>query len=575
MPKLLAMSFEGEVAPSFALRCLEQPSAMPDGWGLGYYADGEPAATVLKEAQPRLGGVSSELLRSARHLESSIFLLHVRRSGWGRNSDANTQPFTRAHGGRDWMLAHAGSLGRGFALSAPALFEPIGGTDAELVLCELLSRVTTLGARSLAAVPTKILREWMVELNQHGALDLAITDGADLVAYADARGEGSLHLWEIQPPYDSLVFGDGDIDVDLTRRGVRNRHGIVIASEPLASNAGPDAAFRRLAPGSLVTVRGGVVRVELEPGDVPFRSSATRMRGARPPVAEPATYEITHRTVYRYAMPVERSEHLLRLEPIHDPLQAVEEHTLSLSVDGQLRRYEDVFGNRVRHLKIDTSFTEMAIEARSRVRALDVDPLGRSGPHVRTALPVAWMPWQHQVLQPFLLSPELPDTELRELREYAMAFARRNDFDLLDTCIDINATLHKEYAYQPGVTTLWTTPFQTYVQRRGVCQDFANLFICLTRLLGVPSRYVCGYVHCGDANDNRAQGEASHAWVQVYLPEAGWRGFDPTNGSITQTEHVRVAVGRNYVDATPTSGTIFVGGGGETLSVDVRVTRLR
>jgi transglutaminase-like putative cysteine protease len=72
--------------------------------------------------------------------------------------------------------------------------------------------------------------------------------------------------------------------------------------------------------------------------------------------------------------------------------------------------------------------------------------------------------------------------------------------------------------------------------------------------------------------ENKVQSEASHAWVQLYLPETGWRGFDPTNGILTQTEHVRVAVGRNYMDATPTAGTIYVGGGPETLEVDVKMT---
>ena len=76
----------------------------------------------------------------------------------------------------------------------------------------------------------------------------------------------------------------------------------------------------------------------------------------------------------------------------------------------------------------------------------------------------------------------------------------------------------------------------------------------------------------GTKHENVAQGEASHAWAQVYLPEVGWRGFDPTNGVITQTSHVRVAVGRSWRDATPTSGTIYLGGAGETLEVDVRVT---
>jgi transglutaminase-like putative cysteine protease len=94
----------------------------------------------------------------------------------------------------------------------------------------------------------------------------------------------------------------------------------------------------------------------------------------------------------------------------------------------------------------------------------------------------------------------------------------------------------------------------------------------MARLLGVPARYVCGYVWTRRDTPNPSQSEASHAWIQLYLPQVGWKGFDPTNGTLTQTEHVRVAVGRNYTDATPTSGTIFVGDtAGETLKVDVRV----
>jgi transglutaminase-like putative cysteine protease len=182
------------------------------------------------------------------------------------------------------------------------------------------------------------------------------------------------------------------------------------------------------------------------------------------------------------------------------------------------------------------------------------------------------MPWQRQILQPFLLPPELPESELNELLDYAMSFVKRNDSDLLETLLDINNSIFREYAYRQGTTTVSTTPFEVYVNRYGVCQDFTNLFICLARLLGVPARYVCGYVYTGPKHANQRQSEASHAWVQVYLPEVGWKGFDPTNGILTQTDHVRVAVGRNYVDATPTSGTIYVGGGSETLFVDVSVS---
>jgi transglutaminase-like putative cysteine protease len=222
---------------------------------------------------------------------------------------------------------------------------------------------------------------------------------------------------------------------------------------------------------------------------------------------------------------------------------------------------------------LETPFTELAIEARSDVELLDVDPLEFRPTRVKSTIPLVWMPWQRQVLQPFLLPPELPESELIELTEYAMSFARRNDFELLDTLMDLNATLFTEYTYRQGATSVYTSAFDVYVNRRGVCQDFSNLFICLARLLGVPARYVVGYLYTGPKAPNSKMAEASHAWVQVYLPEVGWKGFDPTNGVLTQTEHVRVAVGRNYMDATPTSGTIYAGGGPETLGVEVRLAR--
>ena len=262
---------------------------------------------------------------------------------------------------------------------------------------------------------------------------------------------------------------------------------------------------------------------------------------------------------------------MLRLTPIQDRLQNVLSHQLSVSVPAGSRDYEDVFGNCVRRLTVESQFTEMVIEARSVVEVLDTDPLGFGPLKVSSSIPLVWMPWQRQVLDPYLLPPELPETELAELAEYAMSFVKRNDYDLLDTLLDINHSIYREYAYTQGATTVFTTPFEVYANRRGVCQDFTNLFICLARLLGVPARYTCGYIYTGPKHDNRAQSEASHAWVQVYLPEAGWKGFDPTNGILTQTGHIRVAVGRNYRDATPTGGTIYVGGGGEKLTVDVRV----
>jgi transglutaminase-like putative cysteine protease len=169
------------------------------------------------------------------------------------------------------------------------------------------------------------------------------------------------------------------------------------------------------------------------------------------------------------------------------------------------------------------------------------------------------------------LPPELPETQLKELTDYALGFAQRNDMDLLDTLLDMNQTIHDDYAYVTGSTNTTTTPFEVYTGRQGVCQDFANLFICMARLLNLPARYRVGYIYTGGNYENKIWSDASHAWVELYLPQSGWVGFDPTNGSIVGLDHVRVANGRHYLDATPTSGTLFKGGGIETLGVSVKI----
>jgi transglutaminase-like putative cysteine protease/predicted glutamine amidotransferase len=612
MPNLLAMSFEGSLTPAFDLHCLERGHNVPDGWGIGCYPNGEAAALVLKEASPSQGSIRSALVSAWERLESSVFIVHIRTAIWGAITEANTQPFLRAWGRRDWLMAHSGSLERRLAVASR--FEPVGSTDTEQIFCDLLSRIAALDARSLGEIPPQTLLGWFMELNRLGSLTTAISDGLDLAVYADRRGNGEAHVWELLPPHKQLAFGDSDLTVDLTRRGIHGRKGIIVSSVPLEARKGELSGWRQLAPGHLLIVRQGAVRAELGPEalpaqplvqvEMPLRTQApaqqvhmpaqqvhaaaqhTLAAAEKPGVfvararplhstarAERRRYDVLHRTTYRYTSPVERSAHVLRLFPKHDRLQTVHSASVTASVSGNQRNFEDVFGNRVSRVMLDTPFTELVIEGRSDVELLDIEPLDFRPARVRSTIPLVWMPWQRQILAPFLLPPELPESELAELTEYAMSFAHRNDYELLDTLLDMNASIFVDYKYKSGSTTLATTAFDVYAHRRGVCQDFSNLFICLARLIGVPARYACGYLYTGPQHPNARMADASHAWVQVYLPEVGWRGFDPTNGVLTQTEHVRVAVGRNYTDATPTSGTIYVGGGGETLSVEVRLTR--
>ena len=550
MPNLLAMSFEGALTPAFDLHCLERGKTLPDGWGIACYPGGEPSASVLKEASPQKESPRSALVETWERLESSIFLVHIRSARWGAITEANTQPFHRPWGRRDWVFAHSGSLIQ--RLERKDRFEPVGSTDSEEIFCELLARISDHGARSIGELEPEVVQCWLQELNQYGALTFAMTDGLDLMVYADRKGEGAIHLWELLPPHGEIAFGDKDLTVDLTRRGLRGRKGIMVSSEPLQGRGGLAPVWRQLEPGSLLILREGSVRAELrassigkpDPQTSPSTTTKTTVGRPRPAHqlerAEVRRYRVLHRTTYDYAQPVERSTHLLRLFPAHDRLQTLEQCEVTCSVAGPAREFEDVFGNRVRRVHLETPYKRLVLEARATVTLLDVDPLDFRPLRVRSTIPVVWMPWQRSVLQPYLLPPELPESELAELTEYAMSLAQRNDFDVLDTLLDLNHTIYSEYRYKQGSTTLATTPFDVYVNRRGVCQDFANLFICLARLLGVPARYVCGYLYTGPKHDNKAMADASHAWVQVYLPEVGWKGFDPTNGILTQADHVRV-----------------------------------
>ena len=569
------MSLEGQLAPSFDLRCLNT-SPPPDGWGIGCYPGDEASALVLKEPAPAAGSARSELVKVWDHLSSSIFVLQIRQATWGSITDANTQPFLRTWGRRDWLFGHGGSLKHQPELERHATFEAVGSTDSELVFCELMNRISECGWSSVADVDLEMFRGWFQSINELGPLTAVLSDGRDLCVYCDRETTESLFYYEAIPPYDDLVVEDEAVAIHFGRRGIKSRRAVVVCSHPMQVTGVDQKDWQRLAPGHLLVARQGAVRAHV----VPPRDRAQplvprpRIRGAlRPSQAPERRFDVWHRTVYRYERPIERSMHLFRLTPIHDALQHVLNQRLTVSVDGLSRDYEDVFGNRVRRLVVEKPFSEMVIESTSRVELLDTDPLGYRPLRARSTIPLVWMPWHQQVLQPFLLPPELAESELDELIEYAMSFVQRNDSDLLDTLLDINDTIYREYQYVQGATTVLTTPFQTYNTRRGVCQDFATLFICLARLLGVPARYVCGYIHVPKSSDaNTRQAKASHAWLQVYLPEAGWKGFDPTNGILTQTEHIRVATGRSYRDATPTSGTIYLGGGGETLEAAVQVS---
>jgi len=295
------------------------------------------------------------------------------------------------------------------------------------------------------------------------------------------------------------------------------------------------------------------------------------LRGRREDRTQPGEWRVlnvVYRSRYGYSREVRASSHLFRLRPVHDSLQEVLNHTLVVSPTAKSHEFFDVFDNHAVRAKITEPYRDLIIEARSSVRvksalfeSLETDDLSDK-------FPVVWMPWQRQQLVPFLLPPELPDSELEVLSRFGMQLAIRHDRNVLETLVALNKEIHNNFKYEPGSTTLATTPFEVFQRKRGVCQDFANLVICVARLLDIPARYRTGYAYNPDLSHNHSY----HAWVEMYLPWHGWQGFDPTSGEFASHDHVRVAVGRHYRDAAPVTGA-FAGDAKETYEVTVEVTR--
>jgi transglutaminase-like putative cysteine protease len=140
---------------------------------------------------------------------------------------------------------------------------------------------------------------------------------------------------------------------------------------------------------------------------------------------------------------------------------------------------------------------------------------------------------------------------------------------VLEAAKYFNKYVYETFTYKKGITTVETTLSEIWTLKSGVCQDFAHFLLAILRLVGIPSRYVSGYI-CPNKNGMRGEG-ATHAWVEAYLPSYGWLGLDPTNNCIVNEQHVKLAVGKSFSDCSPVKGT-YRGTSNHVLEVGVSVT---
>ena len=291
-----------------------------------------------------------------------------------------------------------------------------------------------------------------------------------------------------------------------------------------------------------------------------------------------ASYVVVHETHYAYEQPVSLSRQIVHLTPRATSWQTCHRHALEVKPEPEILEVaEDAFGNPRVSLCIEADHDVLSVRAESWVdvtaRAYPADADTAPWDAVRARL--AYQAGRR------LIPADLDAT--RFLFESTRVRNKRELAAWTSTCFPPGAPLlvgvralmnriHEELTFDPEATTVSTPVMEVFERRRGVCQDFAHLMLSCLRSIGLPSRYVSGYLLTRPPPGKKrlVGADASHAWVSVYCPDYGWVDADPTNGMFPSLEHVTLGWGRDYDDVIPLRG-VLLGGGEHELEIKVTV----
>jgi len=261
---------------------------------------------------------------------------------------------------------------------------------------------------------------------------------------------------------------------------------------------------------------------------------------------------ISHSTTYRYEPPATGVIQIIRMTPGSHDGQYVAEWQIGVSTDSRLDMHEDAFGNRT-HVISHGAIADLTILAEGLIETHDTGGILRG---------------TDERFPPGLF---LRPTTLTAVNPVMGAFARdlraESEADVLGFLHALMMQINEHMTFDEDPTNSGTSALEAFTLKRGVCQDYAHIFIACARSGGVPARFVSGHFL---RSDGMVQQPAGHAWAEAFVPDLGWIGFDPANAICTTDAHVRIAIGLDYLGAAPVRGTRY-GGGSETLAVEVRV----
>lgn len=282
-------------------------------------------------------------------------------------------------------------------------------------------------------------------------------------------------------------------------------------------------------------------------------------------MAEAVHYDIEHLSRYHYSRSPKQCVMMLCLKPQNDRGQRVLNFEIETDPAAPLTSEQDCFGNTRHVFNLNGEHGVLEIIARSKVSPAPFSPL----PHSLGA--GAWneiRSWKDSFALWDFVHPSALTRPSSLLGEFVDRHGIRPGEDPLKGLLRLSDTLNRCFRYVPGSTSVLSSIEQILTSGSGVCQDYAHTMIAIARSWRIPARYVSGYLHLSGLEGEQARENATHAWVECLLPELGWVGFDPTNRCLADERHVRIAVGRDYRDVSPTRGVLQ---GGESTGIEVSV----
>ncbi|MGZ0017799.1 transglutaminase family protein [Yeosuana sp. AK3] len=277
------------------------------------------------------------------------------------------------------------------------------------------------------------------------------------------------------------------------------------------------------------------------------------------------TFYIKHTTLYSYSDSVIDAANQIKLYPINDHYQKVVSLKITVNTNPYIDTYLDFYNNVVGTFMITEPHNVLSIELEA-----EVITYPRIFPEDTVDASVQW-----NELKTLQSNPQYIDfLKYKPFSGTAdvLEWIQSKDLKVLSpykVVLELCQYIYNHFNYIKGITHVHSTLDDIWGLKGGVCQDFTNIMLQITRMLGIPARYVSGYI-CPNNEFTRGEG-ATHAWIEAYLPNYGWLGIDPTNNAIANENHVALAVGRNYNDCSPVKG-VYKGNVKDVLTVNVTVS---